>query len=302
MTAAGKSFVLLMMAILMGCSPAAPSRIIPSTKGVAAATKLQSSTPIPTKQATTTTKSLDELLLFFPTKYPDGRWQPEGLTYEDAWFTAKDGTKLHGWYCPCENPRVVVLYAHGNAGNLSHRIERMKYLQKKLRVAALIFDYRGYGRSEGTTSVAGILQDSRAARQFLAGRASVKEAEIVLLGDSLGGAVVADLACEDGARGLILENTFSSLKDVAAYHYPQLAWLVPANKLDSVTHLAKYQGPLLQCHGDADRTIPISLGRKLFDASKGVKQFVTMPGNDHNDVLSDEYNKMLNSWISSLPK
>jgi len=301
MTGTGKSIVLLMMAIMMGCSSATPSRIVQLTKGTTA-TIVQSTAPIPTKPATTITKSLDELLLFFPTKYPDGDWQPSGLAFEDAWFTAKDGTKLHGWYCPVENPRAVVLYAHGNAGNLSHRSERMKYLQKELRVAALIFDYRGYGRSEGTPSVVGILQDARAAREFLAGRAKVKEAEIVLLGDSLGGAVVADLAGEDGARGLILENTFSSMKDVAAHHYPQLAWLVPANKLDSVTQLAKYQGPLLQCHGDADRTIPISLGRKLFEAGKGIKQFITMPGNDHNDKLSDEYTRILNTWIISLSK
>ena len=281
---------------LAGCS----SRVIVAQSTHSVVTTPSKSFPVPTNP--TTNKTLDELLLFFPAKYPEGDWSPEGLNFEDVSFQAKDGTQLHGWFCTCDAPRAIVLFMHGNGGNITHRSSRMKYLQKELHVTTFIFDYRGYGRSEGTPSVEGILGDARAAREVLAKRAGVDESHIVLMGESLGGAVAANLAGELGARGLVLENTFSSLKDTATHHYPQLAWLVPANKLDSVTSLAKYQGPLLQCHGDFDRTIPISLGRKLFDAGKGVKQFVTMPGNDHNDVLSNEYNKMLNRWISSLPK
>jgi fermentation-respiration switch protein FrsA (DUF1100 family) len=246
--------------------------------------------------------TLDEMLLFFPSRYPDGNWQPEGLVFEDVWFRAQDGTRLHGWYCPCENARAVVLYAHGNAGNLSHRSPRMKHLQKDLRVAALVFDYRGYGRSEGTPTVAGILQDARAARKCLAGRAGVGESRVVLLGESLGGAVAADLAGTDGARGLILESTFSSLKDVAAHHFPKLAWLVHADKLDSVTRIGRYAGPVLQCHGDADRTIPYALGRKLFEAAPGAKQFVRMEGGDHNDPPSADYFRQLDRFIRDLPE
>ena len=245
--------------------------------------------------------SVDELLLFFPTKYPHGNWTPEGLTFEDAWFSAADGTRVHGWFCPCDQPRAVLLYAHGNAGNLSHRSWRMEYFQKQLRVAALIFDYRGYGRSEGRATVEGALQDARAARTFLARRTGVPESHIVLLGDSLGGAVAVDLA-SDGARGLILENTFSSLKEVAAYHYPRLAWLVPPEKLNSVSKLARYQGPLLQSHGDADGTIPYSLGVKLYEAAPGPKLFVLNPGGDHNDPPTVEYLRQLGRFIETLPK
>jgi uncharacterized protein len=254
----------------------------------------------PTKQPKA--KPLDELLLFFPSKYPDGNWQPDGLSFEDARFSAADGTRLHGWYCPCENARAVVLYAYGNAGNLSHRSPRMKYLQKELRVAALVFDYRGYGRSEGTPTVEGILQDARAARKCLGGLAGVSESRIVLLGDSLGGAVATDLAGTDGARGLILENTFSSLKDVATYHYPKLAWLVPADKLNSVSRIGRYKGPLLQCHGDADRTIPYALGLKLFEAAPGAKQFVRIARGDHNDPQSADYLRQLDRFIGELPE
>jgi fermentation-respiration switch protein FrsA (DUF1100 family) len=177
----------------------------------------------------------------------------------------------------------------------------VKYLQKDLRAATLIFDYRGYGRSEGTPTVAGILQDARAARKWLAGRAAVNESQIVLMGNSLGGAVAVDLAGRDGARGLVLESTFSSLADVAAQHYPKLAWLVPADKLNSVARIGQYRGPLLQSHGDADGTIPYALGRKLFEAAPGAKQFVRVARGDHNDPPSAEYLRQLERFIRDLP-
>jgi fermentation-respiration switch protein FrsA (DUF1100 family) len=245
--------------------------------------------------------SLDEMLLFFPTKYPDGDWKPKELNFEDVWFDAEDGTRLHGWYCPCEKPRAVFLYAHGNAGNLSYGGSLVQYFQKQLRVTVLIFDYRGYGRSAGVPTVEGILQDARAARTLLARRAKVEEAQIVLMGRSLGGAVVVQLAAEKRPRGLILESTFSSLKDVAAHHYPSLAWLVPTDKLNSVGKIARYKGPLLQSHGDADRTVPYTLGRKLFAVAHEPKSFVTITGADHNDPQSAEYYAKLDQFIGALP-
>lgn len=247
------------------------------------------------------TRSLDELLLFFPSKHPDGNWRPQDLDFEDVWFTAEDQTRIHGWYCPCKDARAVLLYAHGNAGNLSHRSRLLTRLQSQLGVAVLIFDYRGYGRSSGIPTTEGILKDARAARAFLAQRAGVKESEIVLMGRSLGGAVATQLAAEAQPRGLILESTFSSLKDVALNHYPKLAWLVPPKKLDSVSQIARYNGPLLQSHGNADRTIPYSSGMKLFRAANEPKQFVTIPDGDHNDPQTTEYYRQLDRFIGTLP-
>jgi fermentation-respiration switch protein FrsA (DUF1100 family) len=260
--------------------------------------------PAPKNQPTQQPKgqSLDEALLFFPSKYPAGNWKPDGLKFEDAWFTAPDGPRLHGWYCPCDKPRAVLLFAHGNAGNLSHRAPWMRFFQKELGVTALIVDYRGYGRSGGTPTAEGVLQDARAARKYLAEKAKVDESQIVLMGESLGGAVVADLAGRDNARGLILQSTFSSLHDVAAEHYPKLAWLVPDDKLNSAARLAKYKGPLLQSHGDADRTIPFAVGEKLFAAAAGPKQFFRIAGADHNDSPPVEYLRKLDQFIADLPK
>ncbi len=163
----------------------------------------------------------EESLLFFPDKYPVGDWNPAGLNFEDAWFDAADGTRLHGWFVPHDNPRAVVLFAHGNAGNITGRDDILRSLHR-MGVAVLAFDYRGYGRSEGSPNEAGILGDGRAARTWLAKRVGIPESDIVLMGESLGGAVAALLAAETPARGLVLENTFSSAPDVAAYHYPWL--------------------------------------------------------------------------------
>ncbi len=195
-----------------------------------------------------------------------------------------------------------MLLAHGNAGNLSYLSGQVKYFLEEQRVSTLVFDYRGYGRSEGEPSVEGIIQDARAARTFLAHRAELGLSDIVLMGRSLGGAVVVQLAAEVPPRGLILESTFSSFRDVAAHHYPRLAWLVPDTKLNSVVQLSRYAGPLLQSHGDADRTIPYELGEKLFEAAKGPKHFVRIPGADHNDPQSSEYFKLLDWFIRDLPK
>jgi uncharacterized protein len=275
--------------------PKSPPSNSPASHGNATAQPDASSS----KQAKS--PSLDELLLFYPSKYPDGDWKPKGLNFEEAWFKAEDGTHLHGWYCPCDKPRAVLLFAHGNAGNLSQRSGLMHYFQERLCVTALIFDYRGYGRSEGVPTVEGILRDARAARVFLAHRAGVSESQIVLMGRSLGGAVVVQLAAESAARALILESTFSSFKEVAAHHYPRLAWLVPASKLDSLSQIKRYKGPLLQSHGDADTTVPYSLGIKLFRAANEPKRWITMRGGDHNSSQSAEYYQQLNRFIDDLP-
>jgi hypothetical protein len=165
----------------------------------------------------------------------------------------------------------------------------------------MILDYRGYGRSEGTPDAVGVLLDGRAARHWLAERAAVNESQIVLMGESLGGAVVVYIAAADGARGLVLDSTFSSLTDVAGAHYP---WLPVAaltkTRLDSAGLIAKYHGPLLMFHGDRDHIIPIKLGRKLFDAANEPKRLVVMPGHDHNDPRPPAFDSALDEFLDTL--
>ncbi|MDX1432943.1 MAG: alpha/beta hydrolase, partial [Gammaproteobacteria bacterium] len=270
--------------------------------GVAAASLLVApaeprAEPDPVAQA----RALDEQLLFYPSRYPNGDWQPAGVDFEDVWFTSRDGTRLHGWYFANRDARAVVLYLHGNAGNVTHRARLIERLRTRLGLTVLVFDYRGYGRSAGEPTVPGVLEDARAARAFVARRAGVDESDVVLMGRSLGGAVAVELAAELEPRGLVLMSTFSSLKDLAAHHVPLLAWVVPSDKLDSLAGIRKYTGPLLQSHGDADRTVPLSFGRRLFEAAHEPKRFVLIPGARHNSPQPESYYVELDRFVESLP-
>jgi fermentation-respiration switch protein FrsA (DUF1100 family) len=177
----------------------------------------------------------------------------------------------------------------------------MVMMQRDLQVTSMMFDYRGYGRSEGLPTEKGVLLDARAARKCLAERAGVAEEEIVVMGESLGGGVAVDLAAGDGAAGLILESTFTSLPDVAS----NVVKYVPArylmrNRMNSLEKIARYQGPLLQAHGDADKLIPIEQGRALHAAAPGPKQFVTIPGAGHNWTPTPEYVEQLRVFLDSV--
>jgi fermentation-respiration switch protein FrsA (DUF1100 family) len=246
-------------------------------------------------------RPVEDALLFRPTAYPAGDWTPpRGV--EEAWFPAADGNRVHGWFAAAERPRAVVLYAHGNAGNVTDLRYVLELFRDRLNVSVLVFDYRGYGRSPGTPGEDGVLADARAARRWLAARTAVRETDVVLVGHSLGCGVAVDLAAKDGARGLVLESAASSLPDVAAAHVPLLpVRTLMRTRLDSVAKIPGYRGPLLQTHGDADRLIPYPLGRKLFDAANEPKWFVPVPGGGHNDPPSREYLAALDRFFDALP-
>ena len=240
--------------------------------------------------------------VFRPARYPDGNWTPTGFKFEDVWFQSADGTRLNGWYHPHDNPAGVVLLAHGNGANMTAYADALKVLHDRHRLSVMVFDYRGYGKSEGEPDEQGILDDARAARRWLAKRANVDEHDIVLMGHSLGGGVAVDLAAADGARGLILVNTFTSLPDVASYHMPLVpARLIMHNRLDSISKIEKYHGPLLQAHCETDRTIPLTQGKRLFAKANKPKHFVATHGTGHDDLLPEEFQMALDDFLASLP-
>lgn len=246
--------------------------------------------------------AFENSLTYFPTKYPAGDWKPAGLVLEEAEFTAADGTKLHGWYAAVENPTAVILFCHGNAGNITHRADLLYEMQTSIGASILAFDYRGYGKSEGSPDEAGLKQDARSARAWLAQRAGVSEQRVVLMGESLGGAVAVDLAAKDGARGLVLEDTFTSLPDMAGYHYPWLParWLM-RGRFDSLELIKKYHGPLLMSHGTSDTIVPHHYAEKLFAVANEPKQLVWDTGADHNDPRSAAFYAALQSFLEQLP-
>jgi fermentation-respiration switch protein FrsA (DUF1100 family) len=240
--------------------------------------------------------------IFQPDRYPAGEWKQTTVLVQDASFAAADGTKLHGWYVRHAQPKAHALMLHGNAGNITLLADTLRTLNQRHGLAVLALDYRGYGKSEGTPSEQGILQDARAARKWLAEKEGIAETDVVLLGQSLGGGVAVDLAAKDGCRGLVLASTFTSIPAVAQHHTPWLPmqWIV-STQLDSLSKIKQYQGPLLLAHGDADEVVPYQQGLDLFNAAPGPKQMITSPGGKHNDPLPDKYREALDNFIANLP-
>ena len=244
---------------------------------------------------------LENSLVYPAPRYPEGDWEARHLPHEDVHFTSADGTKLHGWYVEHPQPRAVLLYCHGNGEHVAYNDGLLAMLRDDFRVSVFAFDYRGYGRSEGKPFETGILEDAEAAQAWLAERAGIRQQDIVLMGRSIGGGVAVHLAAKNGARGLILESTFSSLPDAAARQFPWLpvGWLMK-NRYDSVTKIAGYKGPLLMSHGDCDTLIPMELSRKLFDAAPGAKEFYCISGGDHNCAQPAEYYQKLDEFLEKI--
>lgn len=231
----------------------------------------------------------EEHLIYFPSVYPSGFYEEASRVphLEECWFTTEDNVKLHGWFARAEHPIAVLLMAHGNAGNISHRLPMIMALRDG-GFHVFMFDYRGYGRSEGSPDEEGVYRDGRAAFDYVAKRNDVDSASIILYGTSLGGAIAVDVALHRPATaGLILESTFSSAEDVAGTSYPFLpVQFVLRTKFDSLRKIREIHAPSLFLHGNADSIIPISLGRKLFDAANGPKMFYEVAGADHNDIFT----------------
>ena len=244
---------------------------------------------------------LENWLIYPAPRYPDGDWQAERPPHEDVFFSAADGVKLHGWYCEHPAPKAVLLYCHGNGDSVGHLGPYLEQLIARHQVSIFAFDYRGYGRSEGRPGETGILLDGEAAQAWLAQRAGKSPAELVLMGRSLGGGVAVHLAAKNGCQGLILQSTFTSVPEVAAFHYPwaPVRWLMK-NRYNSLKKIKEYDGPLLQSHGSADEVVPISLGRQLHEAAIGRKEFFEVPGGDHNSAEPEEYEELFAKFLDSL--
>lgn len=245
----------------------------------------------PTKRVPT----LDEMILFQPSR--TGDWSPADLVYRDINFSAADGTQLHGWYCPADSPRAVVLYCHGNAGNIAWTAGFLEYLRREHQLSILAFDYRGYGKSQGLPTADGVVSDGRAARFQLAELSGIPVRQQLIWGRSMGGAVAVQLAADEPALGLVLECTFDSFKSVATHHAPAWAFAVPAQRLNSISRIREIACPLIQLHGTADRVVPFQMGQALFEAAAQPKQFVEIPDADHNSPVPPAIYQMIDEFI-----
>jgi fermentation-respiration switch protein FrsA (DUF1100 family) len=204
-----------------------------------------------------------------------------GLQYEPVRLRTADGLDIAGWWIPAERPRGVVVFAHGNAGNVSHRLEKLRVL-RGLGVSVLAFDYRGYGESGGRPSERGTYRDMDAAIDFVTRERGFPLRRVVLLGESLGGAVAVEAASRRKAGGLILESTFTSVPAMARLYYPWLpVRFVVTIRYDSLSRMSGVSCPVLVLHSPDDDVVPYSMGRELFAAARGPKAFADLVGG-HN--------------------
>jgi len=218
-----------------------------------------------------------------------------GLAYEDIHLNTSDGISLHGWYIPAPQPRGTVLFLHGNAGNISHRLDSVQMFHR-LGYSTLIFDYRGYGNSGGTPTEQGTYRDAETAWRYLIEQRHIPSCRIVLFGESLGGAVAAWLAGRQKPAALVIASGFTSVPDFAQHIYPYLPvrWLARIH-YDTRENLRAVAAPVLIAHSPEDEIIPFEHGRALFAAANPPKLFLELAGG-HNDGFIF----MRESWVRVL--
>ncbi len=256
---------------------------------------------------------IEKRLIYHPGRSNDST-TPDvyGIEYDDVTFRTEDGLNLHGWFVPGKNPSPdddlhTLLWFHGNAGNINHRLDNIKMLYDRVPVNVFIIDYRQYGKSEGKVSEQGTYIDARAALAYLHSRKEINQEKIIFFGRSLGSAVAVELALKEKCCALILETPFTSIKEMGKELYPFL--YIGLNflrtKYDSLSKKKGIKVPILILHGDKDELVPIEHGRKLFEEANQPKEFYTIPGALHNDthiVGGEEYFDVIRDFVKKLTK
>jgi fermentation-respiration switch protein FrsA (DUF1100 family) len=244
-----------------------------------------------------------ESQVFFPDTTIEQTPLDLDLPFEDIWFTSGDSVRLHGWLVPASSLKHLLLFCHGNAGNISHRLDNVRLLHNR-GISVFIFDYRGYGRSQGHISEKGFYQDSEAAYEVARKWAGQNGAKLVVFGRSLGGIAATHLGATKKCDGLILESTFTNMGAMARAHYPlPFAETLLKHRLNALDEIVQVRVPILFFHGDQDKIVPIKLGRKLFKAAPNPKEFVILPGAGHNDtyfVGGQDYFRKIESFFARL--
>jgi fermentation-respiration switch protein FrsA (DUF1100 family) len=244
---------------------------------------------------------VEEKFIFFPSAEILETPRNYSLSFDDVYFKTEDGVTLNGWFVAYPGASTTVLWFHGNGGNIGHRAEHLKLLHDRLKVHIFIFDYRGYGKSEGKPSELGTYQDGAAALAHLRSRKEVESKKIVFFGQSLGAAVATEIAVKESCLALVLEAPFASIRDMARVVFP----LLPIGsflrtKYDTLEKIKNVRAPTLVLHGDRDDIVPFDQGKRVFAAAPEPKEFYTIRGSGHNDTYiagGEAYFRSLNEFI-----
>ena len=245
------------------------------------------------------TQYLRRTSMFFPDRYPIGRWDLSqfAIAPREYSFTTSDHARLHAWMFEASDPRApVLIWYHGNAGNLTDRAETAAELAKR-RVSVFLFDYRGYGRSEGHPSESALFRDSIGAYEFVK---AMQPSSIVIYGESLGGPYAAYVAKEHRheIRSVIIENSFPSLAAMgnALYHPFPVGWFAPF-ALTTTKWLNEAGKPVLVMHGKRDAVIPYALGSKLFEGLRVPKELLTSETAGHCEIPAADAQRYYDSVV-----
>lgn len=228
---------------------------------------------------------LEDLFVFQPSVWEERNWaQLSGLPLEEVWLPVDEVVTVFGWFVNAGPTNPVLLWCHGNAGNVSHRLENIRQLYQR-GISVMIFDYRGYGRSTGVPSEAGLYQDALTSYDYLIHQRRIAHERLIIFGRSLGSVVAGEVAVKRPVAGLIIEGSFPSIQAMSDQHY----WGLPARWLMDVEfNLAEkihaLHVPLLVIHGEQDSIVPMALGRQVFDAAHEPKRWYVVSGAEHNDV------------------
>ncbi len=247
---------------------------------------------------------LDTLFVFQPSPWTDqDEIQTIDLPLEEVWLTVTSNVRVFGWYVDAGPTSPVMLWCHGNAGNISHRLQNISELHRR-GISIFIFDYRGYGKSTGTPSEAGLYQDTLAAYDFLITQKNVAPHRLVLFGRSLGTSVACEAAVQRSAAGLILEGAFPSIQSMADHHYLGLpaSWFVHS-KFNLGEKLSRISIPLLMIHGEKDTIVPIKYGKQVFQTAHEPKIWYSVRDAGHNNVPfvgGSSYFQQLSTFIQTV--
>ena len=248
---------------------------------------------------------LEKRFVFFPVAELLYTPNDVNLEYEDVRVQTSDGLALQSWFIPGKSEtasNVTWLWFHGNGGNIGHRIGELALAHHRTGANIFVFDYRGYGESEGAPSEKGTYLDSRAVMEYLSSRSDVDPRRIVYLGHSLGAAVAVELALTQPPMAMVLVSPFASVRDMAnlTLPLPPIGWLV-RNHYDSISRIQQLYVPVLVLHGDQDETVPIDQGRKLYGAANQPKRFQVLKGAAHNDtfeVAPEQYWRTIEAFLA----
>ncbi|MDR3320964.1 MAG: alpha/beta hydrolase [Synergistaceae bacterium] len=224
------------------------------------------------------------------------------MSFEDVMLSTPDDVRINGWFIPAKNARGTLLFFHGNAGNISNRLDSIEIFHY-LGLSVFIIDYRGYGKSEGSRSIPGVTLDALTAWRWLTDEKGVPAGEIVVFGRSIGGAVAMELMRRVEPRALILESTFCSLPDMVRVSYlAPLARFVIGDVWNSAEAASRLTVPVLSIHSPDDAIVPYRLGKRLYDAAPSPKTFVEIHGGHNGGFLEsiDIYRPALDKFLTEI--